>query len=72
MRSLLASALCLTTSSALNEFVVLQNAAQPGQKMPAVGLGTGGYGATLNKYGAYVSCSVPNASNAILVYIDEN
>lgn len=40
-------------SYAAGEFVILQNAAQPGQKMPAIGLGTGGYGSTKNAYGQY-------------------
>jgi len=36
--------------------VALRNAAAPGQTMPFIGLGTGGYGATPNAYGAYPEC----------------
>ena len=35
---------------AQKEFVPLFNAAAPGQTMPAIGLGTGGYGTTHNSY----------------------
>jgi len=36
--------------------VPLQNAAQPGQTMPWIGLGTGGYSPTKVAYGAYPEC----------------
>ena len=49
-------ATCALLAAATNEFVLLQNAAQPGQAMPAVGLGTGGYGSTNNAYNAYPEC----------------
>ena len=37
---------------AAGESVPLFNAAAPGQTMPAVGLGTGGYGSSKNAYNA--------------------
>ena len=50
-RALLLATLTVTTR-AQSETVPLFNAAAPGQTMPAVGLGTGGYGATHNAYNA--------------------
>jgi diketogulonate reductase-like aldo/keto reductase len=46
----------LVGAQAQGEYVNLHNAAAPGQTMPAIGLGTGGYGATHNKYNAYPEC----------------
>jgi len=46
----------IVACSAQDQYVVLKNAASPGQRMPAVGLGTGGYGATHNSYGSYPEC----------------
>jgi hypothetical protein len=55
MRIALALAAC-SGVAAQNEYVNLYNAAAPGQQMPAIGLGTGGYGTTHNAYGAYPEC----------------
>ena len=47
-----AFSLFVVVALAQTETVPLFNAAAPGQTMPAVGLGTGGYGATHNTYNA--------------------
>ena len=39
-----------------NEFVTLSNACTGECKMPAIGLGTGGYGTTKGAFGAYPEC----------------
>jgi hypothetical protein len=43
-------------AAAQSESVPLFNAAAPGQTMPAIGLGTGAYGATHNIYNQYPEC----------------
>jgi len=46
----------VTTATSSVPLVPLFNAAVPGLMMPAVGLGTGGYGTTHNPYNAYPEC----------------
>ncbi len=42
--------------NAQSPVVALQNAAAPGQTMPWIGLGTGGYGTNRGAFGAYPEC----------------
>ena len=52
-----ASFLCFVAGAlAAGETIALKNAAQPGMTMPAIGLGTGGYGTTKGAYGAWPEC----------------
>ena len=46
----------VAVAHAAGETIPLKNAAQPGQTMPAIGLGTGGYGANKVPYGNYPEC----------------
>jgi 2,5-diketo-D-gluconate reductase A len=46
----------LASRAAAVPSVALRNAAAPGQTMPFIGLGTGGYGSALNPYNAYPEC----------------
>lgn len=46
----------VTSASSSVPLVPLFNAAVPGQMMPGIGLGTGGYGTTHNSYNAYPEC----------------
>ena len=55
MRAVLFAA-AAAAAQAAGESVALHNAAAPGMRMPAIGLGTGAYGATKNAYGAYPEC----------------
>jgi hypothetical protein len=61
MLKLLTLAATVSAASAANEYVVLHNTVPNGTefRMPAIGLGTGGYGATHNNYGAYPECERP-------------
>ena len=55
MKALLIASLAGSVS-AQPPVVALHNAAAPGQTMPWIGLGTGGYGVSKNNYGAYPEC----------------
>ena len=54
--SLFLSLSAVSVTYGQDEYVLLNNAAAPGQRMPAIGLGTGGYGPVKNGYNHYPEC----------------